>query len=837
MQRSRKRKLRQARQFRVIRHGIPLASGLLAAMLPAIGQDRSENRSGATGLPEIIVTARKREERLQDVPISVQALDTEKLDQLRIADFDDYVKFLPSVSFQQLSPGFARIFMRGVSSGDNGNHSGPLPSVGTYLDEQPITTIQGPLDLHIYDIARVESLAGPQGTLYGASSLAGSIRIITNEPDPDAFSAGYNVEGNAVSDGDTGYQFEGFVNVPITDKMAVRLVGWHRHDAGFIDNVFGTRTFPTLDDVTGGNGTVDNSAFVEEDYNDVDTTGARAALRIELNDSWTVTPSVIAQQQDTNGFFGFDPAVGDLKVTHFYPENTEDKFVQAALTVEGKVGNFDIVYAGSYLDRKDEVDSDYADYSFAYDVLYFGSTFPYGEYFFDDDLNVINPSNYIQGNDKYTKQSHEIRISSPQDQRLRYLAGLFWQKQTHDIEQRYLVDDLATSLEVTGWPDTLWLTQQEREDEDRAVFGDITYDLTEKLSATGGLRYFKYDNSLLGFFGFGFTNDITGSTGEKSCVEDPPVAGGGINGGPCINLDKDVDDTDFTHKLNLTYRIDDDRMVYATWSTGYRPGGVNRRSTCPPGSDPTCVEEYPPYEADFLDNYEVGWKTILLDGRLRFNGAVFWQQWDDFQYSFLGLNGLTNIKNAEGGATIPGIEVDLEWAATDKLMVGGGLMLLRPELDGDFCEDTTVVSIADCAPEDFAPDGTTLPVTPEFKANVVTRYNYTIGSIDGALQASLVYQGSSRSALVPADEQLLGGEQDAYTIADISANAHLDNWTFELFVDNLFDERAELYRFAQCDEPICAGNFSTSTGINYPGITYTGTNQPRTIGIRLGQKF
>ncbi len=810
MQRSKKRKLRRANQFRVVRHGLPIATGLLSAMLPAMGQDRS----GVNALPEIIVTAQKREERLQDVPISVQALDTEKLDQLRVSDFDDYVKFLPNVTFQQLSPGFARIFMRGVSSGDNGNHSGPLPSVGTYLDEQPITTIQGPLDLHIYDIARVESLAGPQGTLYGASSQAGTIRIITNKPTSDAFSAAYNVEGNAVSDGDAGYQFEGFVNVPITDRMAVRLVGWHRHDAGFIDNVLGTRTFPGLEEAT-GDGTVDNAGFAESDYNDVDTTGGRAALRIELNDSWTVTPSVIAQQQDTNGFFGFDPAVGDLKVTHFYPENTEDKVVQAALTVEGKIGNFDIVYAGSYMDRKIDSELDYADYSFAYDVLYFGSTFPYGDYFFNDAGDVVNPSNFIQAEDKYTKQSHEIRVSSPQDFPLRGIVGLFWQKQTHDIEQAYLVDDLATSLEVTGWPDTLWLTQQEREDEDKAVFGELTYDITEKLAVTGGLRYFEYDNSLKGFYGFGLTNDLTGSTGEKSCTT-PSTPLTGINGGPCINLDKAVDDTDFTYKLNTTYRITEDVMVYATYATGYRPGGVNRRGT------------FPPYKADFLDSYELGWKTTLADGRLRFNGAVFWQQWDDFQFSFLGENGLTNVKNADGGATIPGIETELEWAATDDLILSAGLMWLKPELDGGFCEE--LVPLADCAlntPDSFAPDGTTLPITPEFKANTIARYNYTLGGIDGALQASLVYQGSSRSALLPRDEELLGGEQDAYTIADISANAHVNNMTFEVFVDNLFDERAELYRYAQCDEAVCAA-FSS---------TYTITNQPRTIGIRFGQKF
>ena len=146
---------------------------------------------GSAGIGEIIVTATKREERLQDVPVAIQAFSTEKLEELRVTKFDDYVKFLPNVSYQEAGPGFARIFMRGVSSGDNGNHSGPLPSVGMYLDEQPITTIQGPLDIHIYDIARVETLAGPQGTLYGASSQAGTIRIITNKPELGAFSASY----------------------------------------------------------------------------------------------------------------------------------------------------------------------------------------------------------------------------------------------------------------------------------------------------------------------------------------------------------------------------------------------------------------------------------------------------------------------------------------------------------------------------------------------------------------------------------------------------------------------------------------------------------------------
>lgn len=835
MQRSKKRKLRRLQDSAVLRRGLPVASGLAVALT---GVDAPAQESGAA-VGEIIVTATKREERLQDVPMAVAAFGTEKLEELRVSDFDDYVKYLPNVAYQQLGPGFSRVFMRGVSSGDNGNHSGPLPSVGMYLDEQPITTIQGPLDIHIYDIARVETLAGPQGTLYGASSQAGTIRIITNKPEIGVSSSAYDVEGNVVTDGDVGYQFQGYTNIPLSDNAALRLVGWYRHDAGYIDNVFGTRTYPTLDAETGGNGTFDNASRVEEDYNEVDTIGARAALRIDLNDNWTVTPALVAQSQDTTGSFGYDPAVGELQLTHYYPEKSSDDWYQAALTVEGRISDWTLTYAGSYLHRDDWTQLDYSDYALAYDVLYFGSpSFPYGEYFFNDDGDVISPAEYIQGQDKYKKFSHEIRVASPADWRARFVAGLFYQNQKHDIEQRYIVDDLATSLEVTGWPDTWWLTQQEREDEDKAIFGEVTFDITEKLSATGGIRYFEFDNSLRGFFGFGYTNAFTSRTGEIRCfgyeydndpdqpfpddpAVPPPSPGGGLNGAPCNNLDKSIDDTDETHKLNLTYRFNDDKLVYATYATGYRPGGVNRRNE----------PEFRPYDPDFLDSYEIGWKTTWADGTVRWNGAAFWQQWDDFQFSFLGPNGLTIVRNAEGGATIPGVETDVEWAATENLTLSAAAMWVQPELDGGFCEDVTL-TLAECVGEpEYAPDGTTLPVTPEFKANGVARYAYSFGNLDGHLQASVVYQDSARSALLVADEQFLGGEMDSYTLVDVSASVERDAWWAELYVDNLFDENAELYRYAQCDEGICGG----SAGLG--GSTYIVPSQPRTIGLRFGQRF
>ena len=614
MQRSRKRKLNHARQHTA---AVPLASILLLAGLPVA----QAQQNASEGLEEVIVTAQKRSQSLQDVPLSIQAFGAEKLEQLNITSFNDYARLLPSVSFQSSGPGFAQVYMRGVASGANGNHSGPLPSVGQYLDEQPITTIQGALDVHVYDIARVEALAGPQGTLYGASSQSGTLRIITNKPVIGEFQGGYAFEGSTTR-GSLGYVAEGFINLPVNDHMAARIVGWKKQEAGYIDNKLYTRTFPSWDAATGGNGTVNNAAFVKNNYNDVDTIGARAALKIDLNDNWTITPSVMAQKQDANGSFGYVAAEGDLVTGHGLPEYSSDKWLQSALTIEGHVGSLDVVYTGSYLHRTVETASDYADYSFFYDTL-FGS----GVYFYDDNFNVVNPSQFIAGLDGYEKTSHELRISTATDAPLRFVGGLFLQRQRHNIQQDYQVAGLGSQISVPGWDDTIWLTQQVRVDRDYAAFGELTYDLTDKLTVTGGIRFFKANNTLKGFFGYGA--GFSGSTGEAACF-DPTD----FRGAPCINLDKGVKENGNTPKLSVSYKIDEDRMVYLTYSKGFRPGGINRRGGLQP------------YTADFLTSLEAGWKTTWMDNRLRFNGAVFWSKWKDFQFAFLGANGLTEIAKA-----------------------------------------------------------------------------------------------------------------------------------------------------------------------------------------------
>jgi outer membrane receptor protein involved in Fe transport len=778
---------------------------------------RNENEPLTLGT--ITVTSQKRTENLQKVPISIQVLGEEKIKQQDIADFDDYAKLIPSLSYSSIGggvfsgPGFAQVYMRGVASGGDGNHSTSSPSVGMYLDEQPITTIQGALDIHIYDVARIEALAGPQGTLYGASSQSGTVRIITNKPDPSEYASGYAAEVSAIEGGGIGHVLEGFVNAPLSPAAAIRLVGWQKYDAGYVDNVHGTRTFPT------SGVTMDNADLVADDYNWAKAVGARAALKIDLNDNWSVTPTIMGQRQKAHGSTGYDQAVGDLAVSHYFPEQSDDRWTQAALTVQGKIGNFDLTYAYSHLKRDVDSDADYSDY-YWYDKL-----FAYGEYFYDDAGVLIPPAQKIHAKDGYTKTSHELRLTSPAENRWRFVTGLFWQQQGHNIFQRYQVEGLASTLSVTGWPQTIWLTAQQRDDHDEAVFGEVSFDIAPSLTATAGGRWFRTRNSLMGFFGYGA--GFSGSTGEARCFSPEQ-----FHGAPCVNLNKSTSESGSLGRFNLTWNIDDSKMVYATWSEGFRPGGINRRGSLPP------------FKSDFLTNYELGWKTTWGGNVLSWNGAVFQEDWKDFQFSYLGANGLTEVRNA-GQARIRGLETDLRWAATYNLAFTGGAAFYDSKLTENFCgwlrEDGTSESV--CPPGTLNPNGTfddptddfpvdgpqaaageRLPVTARFKGNLTTRYTTDLWGGEAFAQAAVVYQGSRKVDLRTFAAETFG-DLEPYTLADFSVGFNRANWSVDVFLKNAFDKRAELARFSECKVETCGAQ------------PYTVVTQPRTIGVRFSQEF
>jgi iron complex outermembrane recepter protein len=881
-----------------VRSGIPIASALLAAAPGAYAQQQAS--AGPTGLEEVVVTAQKRSENLQDVPVSIQALSTEKLEQLNITDMDDYVKYLAGVTTVKglgqggTGIGTTHVYMRGVVSGQDGNHSASQPTVGTYLDEQPVTTIDGTVDIHIYDIARIEVLEGPQGTLYGASSEAGTIRIITNKPDPTKFSASYDVTGDTVAHGGEGWKAEGYVNLPLSPIAAVRIVLWDQHDPGFIHNVAGTdasagifdgvRNFPVgtgcpctvTNGFAGPAGTgISNVGQSNSQYNTAETRGGRAAARVLLGDNWTITPSFMGQILDSNGFFGYDPAMGDLQVARFgTPDSYHDSWTQTSLTVEGKIHDFDLTYAGGWFVRNEHTLSDYSDYTFFYDK-YFASGCQWvtnagyvaattgknysnclGGTPYASASDFTEPQEYVITNGHYTKWAHELRLSTPQQYPVKALFGLFAQRQVHEIWEQYTIpgaggdpfaynsQGLAQALDIPGVPgNTIWLTDEERVDRDQAAFSQATWDISPDWQLIGGIRFYKYKNSLQGFYGYSqnFHNLVGFYPGQNICFP----GSGPYHGAPCQDLDQTVSDSGRTYRGTLTYKFDKDRLTYFTYSTGFRPGGVNRVF------DTQINSIYPPYKADFLTNWELGWKTQWLNHQIRWNGALFLENWDNFQFLFLGPNSVTVVQNA-ASAQIKGFETELEWATTNNLLLTGSATYLHAVTTANYCGPSALTVVngqpvlgTNCpnqvngyrftSASGFAdpsvtgpngpesPSGSQLPVVPKFKANLVARYSFPIASWDGHVQAAYVYQASSEPLLRVVDQESIG-TLPSFSIVDLATGAEHNGLNVELSVSNVFDNRAQLTRFVECTTTTCTQPYAVPT-------------QPRTVFVRFGQKF
>jgi outer membrane receptor protein involved in Fe transport len=837
---------------------------------PPVVQQQQVQQQDVT---EIIITATKREENLQNVPISVQVLGNRRLDQLNISNFEQFTKQLPSVTFLTAQPGVTTVYMRGISaagSGAEGNHSGPLPQVGFYLDEQPITTIGGTLDVHIYDIARIENLSGPQGTLYGASSEAGTIRIITNKPELGKTYGRVDGELNKVDHGGVGGKAEGMINLPVTSNIAFRASAFYERDAGFIDNIAASRTYYT-NSAGIPDSTITNAGLPKKNFNYQNIYGGRAALKIDLDDNWTAEPAFMYQKSYANGVFFYDPKLGDLKIDRFRHEWFRDRFWQAALTVQGKIANFDVTYAGAYMDRPNKGISDYADYTDQYERLYasygglgyfylYEAPYTAGNY-------VTNPQQWIIGTNHFRKLSQELRIASPIENPVRVIAGAFYQRQTNDIHQDYKVDNLAPEMSVNGFPGTLWLTQQKRVDRDYALFGEASWDARPNLTFTGGARVFKYDNSLIGFFGFGRNPDAnftatpfnaagSSRTGVAGCflnngmtLREAYLAGldiGAIGlapaevaGSPCTNLGvfqngkvvpKHAKGHGLTYRLNAQWKPQKNLMFYATWSKGFRPGGINRRG------------DIGPYAPDYLYNVELGWKTTF--GPIRWNGAIYHELWKKFQFSFLGLNSFTEIHNGKD-ARVNGIETDLNY-------IRGGLNLnlaaayTDAKTKGNICNDFTD-NTSDCSLSFIsAPSGTRLPVTPKFKGSATARYTWSAwADVKAHVQGAVSYQGSAPSSIrtqvtlvgpdgaticQQATGQPLGlcdpnkfqGKLRAATLVDLFAGLDWPRWNIEIFGTNIFDKRNDLSRFTACG--------SCTRALVVPG-------RPRTIGFRAGYKF
>ena len=396
--------------------------------------------------------------------------------------------------------------------------------------------------------------------------------------------------------------------------------------------------------------------------------------------------------------------------------------------------------------------------------------------------------------DRYDRQTHEIRITTDPEKSVRGMLGYYWLDSYHDYTTPYVAPGLSDFMQMHGGTpaltdDAVYLNSMDRNDTDRAFFGHVEYDFTDDLSVTVGARFFEPKQTVRGFSGYGSGfNGLWSSSGEARC----DLLGNGqedfvgeTNVKPCLNVDKVIKESESIYRVNLEYQASEDVMLYATFSEGYRPGGINR--------NPNQGE----FLSEFLSNYEIGWKTQFLDNRLQFNGAAFYDEWEDFQITFAGQNNITQIGNGPS-ADILGLEAQLTWLATDQLRIMASGAFYDGELTSvfaDYNEDGTIEEIK-------APKGTPLPDTPKFKGNVVARYEFPMAGYDAYVQAALMHSGKRRSDLEPED-YAIRGDFPSITLLDLAAGIRKETWSFDVFVKNVTNNDTPWYDTAQCSFSTC----------------------------------
>ena len=711
-------------------------------------------------IEEVIVSAQKKTENLQNVPISVTTLSSDELDSLNIKDFADYVLQLPAASAVQRRPGQGQIFMRGISDGGNNNQSLQGPAVAIYLDESPVTMIGDNLDVHVYDIERVESLTGPQGTLYGAASQAGNLKIITKKPSSE-FDSGFNLSAESTRGGDGSTMVEGFVNIPLSQNAALRFVGFNDRDGGFIDSVNDSITYP----VSGI--TRSNEVFVEDNFNDAVKEGYRAALRVDLNENWQIDVNYMGQETSTNGVWDHNPdELGEYNVSRFYDDKTHDEWTRFSATVTGDLGFADLTFTTSSLERDFEVLSDYSHY--AIDGFVEGYYTCYTYYFGP----CVDPSIQFENDTHQEYDTTEIRLSSKEGEKLNWIIGAFQTENVTDYDSQWHVPAINPAAAVPGSKDLYYQTDQVRAEDESAVFGEIYYQINDKMELTLGHRKFDNETTLKGFVGtVWWPNYILGSTTRPD------------------NVNSLYDGSDSISKINLSYQVDNNSMIYITRSEGYRPGGANRTTQL--GAT---------YDADFLTSTEFGFKSISMDGRLRLNAAMYQMDWDDIQLGWFDSSiSLLGLVDNIGKANSNGYEIDAKYILSDTVSVALGYANNEAVLKEDYVLRGVVE----------AKDGQDLPFTPD------TKYNVTINVDTGessSLQFNYVFVDEMWNDLFYSDREM----QDSYGIANLSFTTQVgDNSTMQIYMDNIFDEVAQLYINSEDIEKLTTVNRPTTVGVKF----------------------
>jgi len=797
---------------------LPGFAALTLFLLP-IGAHAQEPETRSGALEEVVVTAQKRSESAQNVPFSVAAVTEEKMQRSGSSNIVELARNIAGLTITDLGPGQSQVAIRGISAGQVvRDQAGVKESVGIYLDESPISVALFTPDLDLFDLERFEVLRGPQGTLFGAGSTSGTVRYITRAPQLERLEGSVQLTAHEGTDSEFGGAAKAAVNLPVGDRVALRVTGYYDELAGFIDSHYPGR--PVRDDVNGGQ-----------------RTGGRIAMLFQPNDQLSITPRIVYQKLETDGFPRIEAysILGNPFTTSEPPvtpgergqvtqirEGIDDEFTLADLTLHYDFGGVALTSVTSYTDRDVVVTRDAGQLtgSVTYDL-----TFGHPTGYFPAEVRLDSP---LIDSTQLEAISQEIRLASADDGKFIWLVGAFYQQVDRDYGQTLPTPGYdvilqrrfgLTSVDFGAPPDMPYFSDLTYDFQQFGLFGEGTWRFNDQWSLTGGLRYYDFDEDrLLTFAGvfadMGYT-DEPGSTSSDG----------------------------FSPRAILSYRPNDDVMVTAQAARGFRLGGINDplNVTLCQGNDIDIYGGHPTWDDEEVNNFELGIKTRLADGRVLFNAAAFYSAIDGLQViADAGSCSSRIILNAEAESI--GAEVEL---------------FARPSDNWDFGLSATYVQ-AEISKSQVDPNGNPiagirkgnrLPTSPEFQAAASATYSWSwTTTLESYLTFTVQHVGSSFTQLADQepnfgliatggppgsarfipfgdptiDSFAFAAELPSYEIGNLRFGLHSGNWELAAFVNNVWDERA----FLSIDR-----ERGRSARVGYL------TNVPRTFGVTLNYDF
>ena len=737
---------------------------------------------GAVLIEEVIVTARKRgAESLQDIGGSIQVLDGGIFDETAATGFADYMRQVPGLSANSSGVGQAQLSMRGISAARL-NHANPnIPStVSLYFDETPISTSGFNPDSGLFDIDRVEVLRGPQGTLFGASSMSGAIRLIPNEPRMDEFTASLDLSAFGTADGDGSYTGHGVVNLPISDTFAIRAVGFSLENGGYIDNVY-----------TG-----------EDDYNDETMAGGRLMGLWDASEALTVKGTFMYQRSDADGRpqeqriddpaetttgSGFDLALpsenndqfiitDERQNVKFLDDEFEDEMFLGSLQFDLALDAYSLTSITSYFSR--DMDNTLDDTRRTRNLLGLANQFgASGQPVFalgDFDPETLEGAVYLDQvdlenetrNDKFTQ---ELRINSDFRGPLNFVAGVYYEDDSRQLDQLNDLDGLdawiASPNDLDGFFGSKFGSTIENayfdgtfdvDTSQIAVFAEATYEVGD-FELTAGGRYFEYDQDVaIRWQGWvEFSND---------------------------QFDANTSASGFNPKVEVLYNFSDETMLYAGAAEGFRVGSVQQFINpvfCGSELDALGLDGAPTeIDGDSLWNYEAGVKTTLFNGTTTANLNVYQMDWENARtQTFLSCGWIVEFSLVD--MVSRGVEMEFISSPTERLDLNLALAYNESEVDG---------SLAPSAPP-IAADGDTAPFAPEWTVTTGFRYQVPAAfrAFDWHIRGDVSYTDSQFNEL--GTLQLERIKIPSNTVVNLYSGLTGEQWEFGVFARNLTDER------------------------------------------------